>query len=112
MHDSTHPHFTRVLDSGEILTLGGTVPDPESGRAVPAAVLRLPHWRLRELSAALTGWAHVLAYVGAAHDRLPDESDLAALLDAAHTRLTDDPGQPEPAVEPRDSDTPWPPNLA
>lgn len=47
----------QVLPGGETIEIdGSTVADPETGRPIPAAVLRLPAWRLRELAAALEAW--------------------------------------------------------
>jgi hypothetical protein len=70
-----------VLPGGETLTVdGSTVADPETGEPVPAAVLRLPAWRLQELSAALHLWSEVLTLTTSPAAALPDEQRLAAAL--------------------------------
>ena len=82
-----------VLASGETITVdGSTIADPETGRPVPAAVLRLPSWRLRELAAALTLWTRTLDLITTAGADLPFEHELAAAL--SHTAQTVAPTAP------------------
>lgn len=72
---------TIVLPGGETLTVdGSTVPDPETGEPVPAAVLRLPAWRAQELSAALQLWSQILTLTSSPAAALPDEQLLATAL--------------------------------
>jgi hypothetical protein len=82
-----HPaNSRRVLPGGETIEIdGSTVTDPETGQPAPAALLRLPIWRLRELAAALDAWTHTLTLVTDAM-HLPTEHDLShALANTAHT---------------------------
>jgi hypothetical protein len=85
-----HPaHPVETLPGGGTLTLdGSTVPDPETGQPVPAALLRLPAWRLAELAAALNTWAHVQTLVLTDGARLPTETPLALRLATAAPTLT------------------------
>jgi hypothetical protein len=77
-----------VLPGGETLGVdGSTVPDPETGRPVPAAVLRLPPWRATEVAAALQLWSRVQALVLTDGAHLPDEATLAGQLSAIGARL-------------------------
>jgi hypothetical protein len=82
--DRSHPAVT-VLPTGETVTLdGSTVADPESGEPVPAAVLRLPVWRLHDLAAALSVWTRVQTLVLTDGVHLPTELPLADhLVEAA-----------------------------
>jgi hypothetical protein len=83
-HPNDQPRPTDVLPGGETLTLdGSTIADPETGARVPAAVLRLPPWRLQELAAALTTWARIQTLVLADGAHFPTEAPLAARLTAA-----------------------------
>jgi hypothetical protein len=77
----------RVLPGGETIEIdGSTVTDPETGQPAPAAVLRLPVWRLRELAAALDAWTHTLTLVSAQATHLPTEHALShALAGTAHS---------------------------
>jgi hypothetical protein len=87
-HRSHPPRITRTLPGGEILTLGGrTIPDPETGRPVPAATLHLPAWRLRELARALHLWSHIQTMI-ITQAHLPTETDLADHLAGAASALT------------------------
>jgi hypothetical protein len=87
MPHPNHPTApTQTLPGGETLTLDDTtIPDPETGHPIPAAVLRLPAWRLHELATALHHWNRIHTMITtAAH--LPTETDLANhLTHAAHT---------------------------
>jgi hypothetical protein len=75
-----------VLPGGETLALdGSTVADPETGLPVPAAVLRLPAWRLRELAATLQFASGVLTLAARHGTHLPTEFDLStSLAEAGH----------------------------
>jgi hypothetical protein len=75
-----------VLPGGETIEIdGSTVTDTETGQPAPAATLRLPAWRLRELAAALDAWTTTLTLVTAAM-HLPTERALStALASTAHT---------------------------
>jgi hypothetical protein len=77
-----HPsHAVEALPGGETLTVdGSTVTDPETGRPVPAAVLRLPAWRAHELSAALRLWSATLTFFADEPAALPTETELATVL--------------------------------
>jgi hypothetical protein len=83
-----HPASSRqVLPGGETIEIdGSTVTDPETGQPAPAALLRLPIWRLRELAAALDAWTHTLTLVTSTDVmHLPTEHDLShALGNSAH----------------------------
>jgi hypothetical protein len=73
-----------VLPGGESLDLdGSTVTDPETGRPVPAAVLRLPAWRLQEVAAALHVWSRMQTLFITEGAHLPTETALATSLAAA-----------------------------
>jgi hypothetical protein len=78
---------TEVLPGGETIEIdGSTVTDPETGQPAPAAVLRLPVWRLRELAATLDTWTQTLTLVTTRAAHLPTEDALSlALNNAAHT---------------------------
>jgi hypothetical protein len=83
----------QLLPGGEVLTIDGTtIPDPETGKPVPAAVLRLPVWRATELSAALTLWTAIQEIVLSDAAALPTETDLAEALTATATALEAHPG--------------------
>ena len=87
-HDAESGPITWVLESGETVTVNGeTVPDPETGELVPAAVLRVPLWRLAELADALTLWSVLLAVFTEAASSLPTEEVLAETLRQANHRL-------------------------
>jgi hypothetical protein len=91
MPHPNHPaHSTQTLPGGETLTLDGTIPDPETGHPVPAAVLRLPAWRLHELATALTLWTRIHTMITTQAD-LPTETDLANHLTHAAHALTEPP---------------------
>jgi hypothetical protein len=80
-----------VLPSGEVLDLdGSTVVDPETGLPVPAAVLRLPVWRLAELAAALDIWSRAQTLIITEGAHLPTETTLSAHLAAASRALSGD----------------------
>jgi hypothetical protein len=86
-HHPTDPrHARQTLPGGETIEIdGSTVTDPETGHPAPAAVLRLPVWRLRELAAALDAWTHTLTLATAVM-HLPTERTLShALATTAHT---------------------------
>jgi hypothetical protein len=71
----------QVLPGGETIEIdGSTVVDPETGQPAPAAVLRLPVWRMRELAAALDVWTRTLTLVTAEGAHLPTEGPLSAIL--------------------------------
>jgi hypothetical protein len=77
-----------ILPGGETLTVdGSTVADPETGQPVPAAVLRLPAWRTKELAAALDLWNQLQTLVLTAGAHLPSEAALASRLSAAGETL-------------------------
>jgi hypothetical protein len=78
----------QVLPGGETITVdGSTVADPETGVPVRAAVLRLPAWRLRDLSAALRLWSTTLTFFAAEPATLPTETALATALAATADTL-------------------------
>jgi hypothetical protein len=78
----------RVLPGGETLEIdGSTIIDPETGQPAPAAVLRLPVWRLTELAAALAGWTDAMALFNRPTAQLPDETELSQTLQGAATAL-------------------------
>jgi hypothetical protein len=73
-----------VLPGGETIQLdGSTIADPETGQPVPAAVLRLPAWRLHEVAAALGTWSRVQTLVLTEGAHLPTETFLSDGLAAA-----------------------------
>jgi hypothetical protein len=87
---SSHPavptaDYTRALADGGTLTVdGSTVPDPDTGEPVPAATLRLPAWRLRDIATTLSSWTAATALLADRYDWPPDETDLSqALADSA-----------------------------
>jgi hypothetical protein len=65
---------------------GSTVIDPETGRAVPVAVLRLAEWLVREVAAALEVWSRVQELVSTAGAQLPREVGLSRQLAAVGRR--------------------------
>jgi hypothetical protein len=91
-----HPNHpappTQTLPGGETLTLDNTtIPDPETGHLVPAATLRLPAWRLRELAATLHRYNRIHTIISA-EPQPSTETDLAQHLTQAAHALTG--GQP------------------
>jgi hypothetical protein len=75
--------YTRTLADGGTLTIDGTtIPDPDTGQPVPAAPLRLPAWRLRDLATTLTSWTTAVATLVNRYDWPPDETDLCQALTA------------------------------
>jgi hypothetical protein len=78
-------YFTRPLADGGTLTIdGSTIPDPETGQPIPAATLRLPAWRLRDLAGTLSFWSATAAAL-ASH---ADETDLGQVLALGAALLT------------------------
>ena len=90
MADRTAPSsVTTVLPTGETITVdGSTVTDPETGRRIPAAVVRLPAWRAAEMAAALAAWTRVQAIVLAEGAQLPTEARLPGVLAEAAQDLS------------------------
>jgi hypothetical protein len=85
------PRYRRLLADGGALTVdGSTIPDPETGQPVPAATLRLPAWRLRDLAAALSSWSATVAALTNHHAWPPDETELSQAL-AAGAAVLDPP---------------------
>jgi hypothetical protein len=77
-HPSDPDRSVDVLPGGETLALdGSTIADPETGQPVPAAVLRLPTWRLQELAAALHIWNRMQTLFTTEGAHLPMETALA-----------------------------------
>lgn len=70
-------HYTQALADGGTLTIdGSTIPDPDTGQPVPAATLRLPAWRLRDIATTLSFWTAAIATLASR----PDETDLCQAL--------------------------------
>ena len=92
---SSHPPatpYTRTLADGGTLTIdGSTIPDPDTGQPVPAATLRLPAWRLRDLATTLTSWTAAVATLVSRYDWPPDETDLCQALTTGADLLTPPP---------------------
>ena len=90
-HHPAPPHVApsrQVLPGGETIEIdGSTVADPETGQPTPAAVLRLPAWRLRELAAALEAWTATHALLTTTM-HLPIELALSRALTGTAEALT------------------------
>jgi hypothetical protein len=77
--------YTRALADGGTLTIDGTtIPDPDTGQPVPAATLRLPAWRLRDLATTLSFWSATIATLASR----PNEIDLCHALTTGADLLT------------------------
>jgi hypothetical protein len=80
--------YTRALADGGTLTIdGSTIPDPDSGHPVPAATLRLPAWRLRDLATTLSFWSATITTLVSR----PNETDLCQALTTGADLLTPPP---------------------
>ena len=95
--DPTFRYFRELADGGTLTIDDSTIPDPETGAPVPAATLRLPVWRMRDVSDALSSWTTTTQALALSADWPPDETDLsAALADGAD--VLDPPDVRDPAT--------------
>jgi hypothetical protein len=76
--------FWLAMDDGELVEVdGSTVLDEESGREVPAVVLRMPLWRAHSLGHVLSDWSAVVDRVGDVDRGSLHEGELGWALFAA-----------------------------
>jgi hypothetical protein len=82
--------FRLEMDNREVVEVdGSTVVDEDSGREVPAVVLRLPPWRAHSLGHVLADWTMVSDLFDGARQASLDEGDLAWALYAASSAAGD-----------------------
>jgi hypothetical protein len=82
--------FRLAMDNGEVVEVdGSTLVDADSGRVVPAVVLRLRVWRAHALAHVLTSWNQAVDLFERVTQVSQDESDLAWALYAASSAAGD-----------------------
>jgi hypothetical protein len=82
--------FRLAMDNGEVVEVdGSTLLDEDSGRTVPAVVLRLPAWRAHALAHVLASWNRAVDLFEEVTNVSQDESDLAWALSAASSATGD-----------------------
>jgi hypothetical protein len=78
------------MDNGEVVDVdGSTLVDEDSGRTVPAVILRLPAWRAHALAHVLPSWNPAVDLFEEVTNVSQDESDLAWALLAASSAAGD-----------------------
>jgi hypothetical protein len=79
-----------AMDNGEVVEVdGSTLVDDDSGRTVPAVVMRMPGWRAHALAHVLASWNRAVDLFEEVTNVSQDESDLAWALSAASSAAGD-----------------------